>query len=88
MGVIGAKDYIDQLLVQKYGDIKANNHDNIASIVSPDEMYRNMDEYANVKRQMLALSYKLNTVCQKLTIKSAYKDLDRLKRAKAQAQAC
>ena len=34
---IGAKDHIDQLLVKKYAQSQVDNHDNTASMISPEK---------------------------------------------------
>lgn len=67
---VGARDYIDRLLVQKYGDLKADNHENIPSLVNPNEMMRAMNEYAAMHRTMLNLQQNLNAVCKKLNGKT------------------
>lgn len=60
---IGAKDYIDQLLVKKYSQEKVDNHDNVASMVDPEKMMEAMNDYANMHRNMFALNKKLNAAC-------------------------
>ena len=68
---IGAHDYIDQLLVKKYSQEKVDNHDNVASMVNPEEMMRAMDDYASTQRNMLMLKAKLNAACSNLVARNA-----------------
>ena len=35
---VGARDYIDQLLVKKYADEKVDNHDALESMIDPNKM--------------------------------------------------
>ena len=35
---IGARDFIDKLLVEKYAQEKVDNHDNLESRISPQEV--------------------------------------------------
>lgn len=68
---IGATDYIDQLLVKKYAQEKVDNHDNIASMVNPEEMMRAMDDYASAQRNMFVLKAKLNAACSSIVARTA-----------------
>ena len=68
---IGAKDYIDQLLVKKYSQEKVDNHDGIASMVEPEKMMEAMNDYASMHRNMFALSQKLNTACYAINARTA-----------------
>ena len=52
---VGAKDYIDQLLVKKYADEKVDNHDSLESMVDPNKMLEAMNDVAMVQRNMFAL---------------------------------
>lgn len=71
---IGAKDYIDKLLVKKYSTEKVDNHENlIESMVDPEKMMDTMNDLAAVQRNMLALSNKLNSVCSQINAKARYK---------------
>lgn len=69
---IGAKDYIDQLLVQKYAAEKVDNHDGVASMVEPEKMMEAMTDYANMSRNMFALNQKLSNACYALRSKGAH----------------
>ncbi|MDD3435759.1 MAG: hypothetical protein PHC64_01255 [Candidatus Gastranaerophilales bacterium] len=68
---IGAEDYIDQLLVQKYAQEKVDNHDGIKSMVEPEKMMEAMTDYANMSRNMFALSQKLKAACYSINAISA-----------------
>ena len=70
---IGARDYIDKLLVEKYAQEKVDNHDDSAftSKVSADEMLTAMNKTANHYRDMLLLNQRLTMVCYGIVAKSA-----------------
>lgn len=68
---IGAKDYIDQLLVKKYSQEKVDNHDDMASMVNPEKMMEAMNDYASMHRNMFALSQKLNSACYAINARTA-----------------
>ena len=53
---IGARDYIDKLLVKKYADEKVDNHDAVESMVNPEKMLEAMNDVAAIQRNMLMLS--------------------------------
>ena len=44
---IGARDFIDKLLVEKYAQEKVDNHDNLESKYSPDEVMDVMNIASN-----------------------------------------
>lgn len=72
---IGARDYIDQLLVKKYANEKVDNHDALESMVDPNKMLEAMNDVAAVQRNMFALSQKLCRSCYAINARSArYKD--------------
>ena len=60
---VGARDYIDQLLVKKYADEKVDNHDALESMVDPNKMLEVMNDVAMIQRNMFALSQKLQSSC-------------------------
>lgn len=60
---IGALDYIDQLLVDKYDQVQVDNHDPIKSVIEPEKMLGAMNEYSNMSRNMLVLNQKLANTC-------------------------
>lgn len=68
---IGAKDYIDQLLVKKYSQEKVDNHDNAASMVDPEKMMEAMNDYASMHRNMFALKQQLAKSCSSINARSA-----------------
>ena len=70
---VGARDYIDKLLVEKYSQEKVDNHDDNAmtSKVSADDMLTAMNNSANHFRNMLALNDRLAMVCYGVIAKSA-----------------
>ena len=70
---IGARDYIDKLLVKKYADEKVDNHEEgaLQSRVSADDMMSAMNCSANNFRTMLALNNHLTMVCYGVVAKSA-----------------
>ncbi len=70
---IGARDFIDKLLVEKYSQEKVDNHDadSLVSKVSADDMLDAMDNYSNNYRTMLALNNRLTMVCYGVVAKSA-----------------
>jgi len=70
---VGARDFIDKLLVEKYAQEKVDNHDadSLVSRVSADDMYASMNASANNYRTMLALNNRLTMVCYGVVAKSA-----------------
>lgn len=68
---VGARDYIDKLLVKKYADEKVDNHDAIVSMVDPDKMLEAMNDVATVQRNMFILSQRLCSTCYAINAKAA-----------------
>lgn len=68
---VGAKDYIDQLLVKKYSQEKVDNHDLTPSMVDPAKMMEAMNDYASMSRNMFTLSQKLTDTCYKINARAA-----------------
>lgn len=70
---VGARDFIDKLLVEKYAQEKVDNHDadSLVSRVSAEDMYQSMNASANNYRTMLALNNRLTMVCYGVVAKSA-----------------
>ena len=68
---IGARDYIDQLLVKKYADEKVDNHDSLESMVDPNKMLEAMNDVAMIQRNMFALSQRLHSSCYAINARSA-----------------
>ena len=72
---IGARDYIDKLLVKKYADEKVDNHDALESMVDPNKMLDAMNDVAMIQRNMFALSHRLESACYAVNARVArYKD--------------
>ena len=68
---IGARDYIDQLLVKKYAQEKVDNHENTVSVVNPEKMMSAMNDYASMSRNMLEKRQKLSSACSRVNARSA-----------------
>lgn len=68
---VGARDYIDQLLVKKYADEKVDNHDSMESMVDPNKMLEAMNDVATVQRHMFQLSQKLFSSCYAINARAA-----------------
>ena len=70
---VGARDFIDKLLVEKYAQEKVDNHDadSLVSRVSADDMYASMNASANNFKTMLTLNNRLTMVCYGVVAKSA-----------------
>ncbi len=71
MGFIGAKDNIDRLLVKKYAKERVDNHELMASMVSPEKMMSAMADYSDVTRNMFALQQRLTRACSTINAMSA-----------------
>lgn len=70
---VGARDYIDKLLVKKYADEKVDNHDGIESMVDPKKMLEAMNDVAEVQKNMFLISQKLYATCYGINAKARYK---------------
>ena len=68
---IGAEDYIDKMLVQKYQEEKVDNHDNTESIVDPEKMLGAMNDYASTLKNMVELRQRLNIACYAINARTA-----------------
>ena len=70
---IGAREFIDKLLVEKYAQEKVDNHEEnaLVSKVNADDMMYAMNASAMNYRTMLALNTRLTTVCYGVVSKSA-----------------
>ena len=72
---VGARDYIDKLLVKKYANEKVDNHDALESMVDANKMLEAMNDVATIQRNMFALSRRLNSACYAINARTArYKD--------------
>ena len=70
---IGAREFIDKLLVEKYSNTQVENHnaDALVSKVKADDMMYAMNASAANFKSMLALNKRLTTVCYGVVAKSA-----------------
>ena len=70
---VGARDFIDKLLVEKYAQEKVDNHDESAYVskISADEMLDAMSISSSQYRAMLGLNNRLTMVCYGVVSKSA-----------------
>lgn len=70
---VGARDYIDKLLVEKYSKEQVDNHDldGLVSRVSAEDMYSSMNKTANNYKTMLNLNRRLTMVCYGINALSA-----------------
>lgn len=70
---VGARDYIDKLLVKKYADEKVDNHEAVESMVDPKKMLEAMNDVAEIQKNMFMLSQKLYATCYAINAKARYK---------------
>ena len=68
---VGADDYIDRMLVQKYQEEKVDNHENSESMVDPEKMMGAMNDYANTLKNMIGLRQRLNIACYAINARTA-----------------
>ena len=70
---IGARDFIDKLLVEKYAQEKVDNHDesSLVSRISADDMHDAMKASSETYRTMMTLNNRLTMVCYGVVAKSA-----------------
>lgn len=70
---IGAREFIDKLLVDKYANEKVDNHneDALVSKVSADDMMYAMNASAIYSRNIIQLNTRLTSVCYGIVSKSA-----------------
>ena len=74
---VGARDYIDKLLVKKYADEKVDNHDGVESMVDPQKMLEAMNDVAMIQKNMFSLSQRLCATCYAINAKARYKTRER-----------
>ena len=67
---VGARDYIDQLLVKKYAQEKVDGSQ-LTSMINPDKMMEAMNDYSNMHKNMFTLSQKLSTACYAIKARNA-----------------
>ena len=70
---IGAREFIDKLLVEKYSNTQVENHnsDALESRVKADDMMYAMNASASNFKTMIALNKRLTSVCYGVVSKSA-----------------
>ena len=70
---VGAREFIDKLLVEKYSNTQVDNHneDAMVSKVSADDMMYAMNASAANFKTMIALNKRLTSVCYGVVSKSA-----------------
>ena len=70
---IGAREFIDKLLVEKYSNTQVENHnsDALESKIDADDMMYAMNASAANFKAMLALNKRLTSVCYGVVSKSA-----------------
>lgn len=70
---IGAREFIDKLLVEKYSNTQVENHneDALVSKVNADDMMYAMNASAANFKTMIALNKRLTSVCYGVVSKSA-----------------
>ncbi len=70
---IGAREFIDKLLVEKYAQEKVDNHEEgaLVSRVNADDMMYAMNAASSNFKAMMALNQRLTSVCYGVVSKSA-----------------
>ncbi len=68
---IGARDYIDRLLVKKYANEQVDNHDSIEKVVDAEKMLEVMNDVAALQRNMFVMSEKLYNTCYAFNARAA-----------------
>lgn len=68
---VGAKDYIDQLLVQKYATERVDSAD-MESKIPPNEVMHAMDAYSCINRSYVSNNMNLQRLCGAVVAKAAY----------------
>lgn len=68
---VGARDFIDKLLVEKYAKEQVDNHENIESKIKPDEVYDVMSVASNNAINYFKLSQRLAIACYAVNAKAA-----------------
>ena len=68
---VGARDFIDKLLVEKYAKEKVDNHENMTSKIPPDEVFEVMNNVSNNAINYFKLSQRLAIACYAVNAKAA-----------------
>ena len=68
---IGARDFIDKLLVEKYAKEQVDNHDSMESKIKPDEVFEVMNHASVNAINYFKLSQRLAIACYAVNAKAA-----------------
>ena len=68
---VGAKDFIDKLLVEKYAKEQVDNQYNVESKIKPDDVYDVMSLASNNAINYFKLSQRLAIACYAVNAKAA-----------------
>ncbi len=70
---IGARDFIDRLLVEKYAQEQVDNHtdEGLKSRIDADDIMSALNQYSNNYRSYLDVSSKLNVSCYAVNARNA-----------------
>ncbi|MCM1265340.1 MAG: hypothetical protein NC200_03990 [Candidatus Gastranaerophilales bacterium] len=68
---VGARDFIDKLLVEKYAKEQVDNHNQLESKISPDEVFEVMNYTSNNAINYFKLSQRLAIACYAVNAKAA-----------------
>lgn len=68
---IGARDFIDKLLVEKYAKEQVDNHNPVESRISPDEVFEVMNYASCNAINHFKLSQRLAIACYAVNAKAA-----------------
>ena len=69
---IGARDFIDKLLVEKYAKEQVDNHNNLESRIKPDEVFEVMNHASVNAINYFKLSQRLAIACYAVNAKAAH----------------
>ena len=70
---IGARDFIDRLLVEKYAQEQVDNHTDeaLVSRIDADDIMSAMTQYSNNYRSYLDVTARLNVACYSVNARNA-----------------
>ena len=70
---VGARDFIDRLLVEKYAQEQVDNHSEeaLTSRIDADDIMSAMNQYANNYRNYLDVTSRLNIACYSVNARNA-----------------
>lgn len=68
---VGARDFIDKLLVEKYAKEQVDNHNQTESKISPDEVFEVMNYASSNAINHFKLSQRLAIACYAVNAKAA-----------------